>query len=159
MCRHANTWKNIWRGPAPGPARITPSETASQVCYTEMCGFHHFGSEIKPIIFSHLEQAKDSTLKTTLLPGVIQTPWSHIYLLINEAPVLAEPGAVQEAQLQSSFPIYIPKKPGLAGLLALQPARCAVQVWEGDSAAAPTGYLRPVAPGASPAQAIPSTPK
>lgn len=38
-----------------------------------------------------------------------------------------------EAQLQSSFPIYIPKTPSSAALLPLQPARCVVQVWEGDS--------------------------
>lgn len=65
-----------------------------------------------------------------------------------------------EAQLQSSFPIYIPKKkPSLAvaAVPAVSKVLCAGVGGEGDSA--PTGYLCPVAPGASPAQAIPSTPK
>lgn len=61
------------------------------MCYTETFGFCDFVSGIKPIIFSHLEQAKDSALITTLLPKVIQALWSHIYLLINYVTVLAKP--------------------------------------------------------------------
>lgn len=60
------------------------------MCYTETFGFCDFVSGIKTI-FSHLEQAKDSALITTLLPKVIQALWSHIYLLINYVTVIAKP--------------------------------------------------------------------
>lgn len=65
----------------------------SQVCCTETFGFCEFVREIKPIIFSHLEQARDSALITTLLPKVIQALWSHIYLLINYVTAIAKPSS------------------------------------------------------------------
>lgn len=104
----------------------------AQVCYLETSVSCDLGGEIKPILFSHFEQARDSTVRTISLPGVIKTLWSHIYLLINQVPVLAEPPPSRQSSL----------RPGACGGSAAElisyfhpkksPARCALQVWEGD---------------------------
>lgn len=64
VCRHTNTWKTVSGVQPQGHPGSGSRASQGQVRYTEMCGFCDLGRETNPIIFSHLEQAKDSTLRT-----------------------------------------------------------------------------------------------